>query len=282
MQGGEQGPLQEEVCGGQDRPQRRQRQVILERAATNHSEVWSFTITEKDIFRELPELTDTDSLELLVVGDDTVFTGDQVSRTLEDMEEEEEGWSTVEEGSTTFYGEGDTAYHGQFSTSSIFPEHNFGNYQHFAFWWQVFCHSYNFTWYKCTDTMLLYLMTSVGTGSLADLCMLHGLSSDSSSSTHVPLIRQPSGRRNLCSVYVCVQVYILLWAMVYWLRKMQLKANNIIVSIRLFWNRTGNYGNVWHILHKRLPHSINRELLNPKDQAPRHFYLTFRNIITRQ
>ena len=65
-----------------------------------------------------------------------MFTGDPVSRTMEDMEEEEveEGWSTVEEGSTTFYGEGDTAYHGQFSTSSIFPEHNFGNYQHFAFW----------------------------------------------------------------------------------------------------------------------------------------------------
>ena len=53
---------------------------------------------------------------------------------MEDMEEEEEGWSTVEEASTTFYGEGDTAYDGQFSTSSIFPEHNFGNYQHFAFW----------------------------------------------------------------------------------------------------------------------------------------------------
>ena len=86
------------------------------------------------IFRELPELTETDSLEILLGGGDTVFTGDPVSRTMEDMMEEEEGWSTVEEGSHTFYEEGDTAYDGQFSTSSIFPEHNFGNYQHFAFW----------------------------------------------------------------------------------------------------------------------------------------------------
>ena len=62
-----------------------------------------------------------------------MFTGDPVSRTMEDMMEEEEGWSTVEEGSHTFYEDGGT-YDGTFSTSSIFPEHNFGNYQHFAFW----------------------------------------------------------------------------------------------------------------------------------------------------
>ena len=38
VQGREQGPLQAEVRGGQDRPQRRQRQVTI-RAAMNHSEV---------------------------------------------------------------------------------------------------------------------------------------------------------------------------------------------------------------------------------------------------
>ena len=46
-----------------------------------------------------------------------------------------------------------------------------------------------------------------------------------------------------------------------------------------FLKQDGNYGNVWHILHKRLPHSINRDLLNPKNKAlllnlSKHYYPT--------